>query len=33
MRCRELLSHMLLAAITGKTEEKNDEREDLTDAY
>jgi hypothetical protein len=33
MRCRELLSHMLLAAITGKTEEKSDEREDPTDAY
>jgi hypothetical protein len=33
MRCRELLSHMLLAAITEKTEEKSDEREDPTDAY
>jgi hypothetical protein len=33
MRCRELLSHMLLAAITRKTEEKSDEREDPTDAY
>ena len=33
MHCRELLSHMLLAAITGKTEEKSDEREDPTDTY
>ena len=33
MRCRELLSHMLLAAITEKTEEMSDERENPTDAY
>jgi hypothetical protein len=33
MRCRELLSHMQLAAIIEKTEKKSDEREDPTDAY
>ena len=33
MRCRELLSHMLLAAVNGTTEEESDEREDPTDAH
>jgi hypothetical protein len=32
-RCRELLSHMLLAAVSGTTEEESDEREDPTDAH
>jgi hypothetical protein len=31
--CRELLSHMLLAAVSGTTEEKSDEREDPTDPH
>jgi hypothetical protein len=33
IRCRELLSHMLLAAVNGTTEEESDEREDPTDAH
>jgi hypothetical protein len=33
MRCRELLSHMLLAAASGITVEESDEREDPTDAH
>lgn len=33
MRCRELLSHMLLAAVSGTTGEEGDEREDPTDPY
>ena len=32
-RCRELLSHMLLAAVSGMTGEENDEREDPTEPY
>lgn len=33
MRCRELLSHMLLAAVSGTTGEESDEREDPTDTH
>ncbi|MGA7316009.1 MAG: hypothetical protein WBX22_18785 [Silvibacterium sp.] len=33
VRCRELLSHMLLTAVSGTTEEESNEREDPTDAY
>jgi hypothetical protein len=33
MRCRELLSQMLLAAASQTTEEERDEREDPTDAH
>ncbi|MGC1295383.1 MAG: hypothetical protein WA869_10105 [Alloacidobacterium sp.] len=32
-RCRDLLSHMLLAAISGTKEEESDEREDPTDPH
>jgi hypothetical protein len=32
-RCRELLSHMLLASVSGTTEEENDEREDTADPH
>jgi hypothetical protein len=33
-RCRELLSHLLLAAVSGtQTEEESDEREDPTDSH
>ncbi|MGC1299279.1 MAG: hypothetical protein WA869_29995 [Alloacidobacterium sp.] len=32
-RCRELLSHMLLAVVSGTTEEGNDEREDTADPH
>jgi hypothetical protein len=32
-RCRELLSQMLLAAVSGTTEEENDEREDTADPH
>lgn len=32
-RCRELLSHMLLAAVSGITEEERDEREDTADPH
>jgi hypothetical protein len=32
-RCRELLSHMLLAAVSGTTEEESDEREDSADPH
>ena len=32
-RCRELLSHMLLAAVSGTTEEESDEREDPTEPH
>jgi hypothetical protein len=32
-RCRDLLSHMLLAAISGTIEEESDEREDPTDPH
>jgi hypothetical protein len=32
-RCRGLLSHMLLAAVSGTTEEENDEREDTADPH
>jgi hypothetical protein len=32
-RCRELLSQMLLAAVSGTTEEQSDEREDTTDPH
>ena len=32
-RCRELLSHMLLLAVSGTTGEESDEREDPTEAY
>jgi hypothetical protein len=32
-RCRELLSHMLLATVSGITEEESDEREDPTDSH
>jgi hypothetical protein len=28
VRCQELLSHMLLAAVSGTSEEESDERED-----
>jgi hypothetical protein len=31
--CRELLSHMLLAAMSGTTGEESDEREDKVDPY
>lgn len=33
VRCRELLSHMLLATVSGTTEEENDEREDTTTSH
>jgi hypothetical protein len=33
VRCRELLSQMLLATVSGKTEEENDEREDTADPH
>jgi len=32
-RCSELLSHMLLAAVSGTTGEESDEREDSTDTH
>jgi hypothetical protein len=32
-RCRELLSHMLLAAVSGTTGEESDEREDPTNSH
>lgn len=32
-RCRELLSHMLLAALSGTKEEENDERENTADPH
>jgi hypothetical protein len=32
-RCRELLSHMLLAIVSGITEEESDEREDTVDSH
>jgi hypothetical protein len=32
-RCRELLSHMLLAAVRGTTKEESDEREDSADPH
>jgi hypothetical protein len=32
-RCRELLCHMLLAAVSGTTEEESDERENPTDPH
>ncbi len=32
-RCRELLSHMLLAAVSPTTEEESDEREDPTESH
>ena len=32
-RCRELLSQLLLAAVSGTTEEKSDEREDTADPH
>ena len=32
-RCRELLSHMLLAAVSGTTKEESDEREDSADPH
>jgi hypothetical protein len=32
-RCRELLSHMLLAAVSGTTKEESDEREDTADPH
>jgi len=32
-RCRDLLSHMLLAAVSGTIEEESDEREDPTDPH
>lgn len=32
-RCRELLSHMLLAAVRGTTKEESDEREDTADPH
>jgi hypothetical protein len=31
--CRELLSHMLLATVSGTREEDNDEREDTADPH
>jgi hypothetical protein len=31
--CRELLSHMLLAAVRETTEEESDERQDPTDPH
>jgi hypothetical protein len=31
--CQELISHMLLAVVSGTTEEESDEREDPTDAH
>lgn len=33
VRCRDLLNHMLLAAVSGTTEEESDEREDSTDPH
>ncbi|MGA2891166.1 MAG: hypothetical protein ABSE51_24435 [Terracidiphilus sp.] len=33
IRCRELLSHLLLAAVSGTIEEENDEREDTVDPH
>ncbi len=32
-RCRELLSQLLLTAVSGTTEEESDEREDTVDPY
>jgi hypothetical protein len=32
-RCRELISHLLLAIVSGTTEEESDEREDPTDPH
>ncbi len=32
-RCRELISHMLLSAVSGTTKEENDEREDTAAAH
>lgn len=32
-RCCELLSHMLLVAVSGTTGEESDEREDPTDTH
>jgi hypothetical protein len=33
VRCQELLSHMLLAAVSGSREEESDEREDTADPH
>lgn len=33
MRCRELLSQMLLTIVSGTTGEESDEREDSTDTH
>jgi hypothetical protein len=33
VRCEELLSHMLLTAVSGTTGEENDEREDTADPH
>ena len=33
MRCRELLSQMLLTVVSGTTGEESDEREDPTDTH
>jgi hypothetical protein len=33
VRCRELLSQMLLAIVSGTREEEEDEREDTTDPH
>ncbi len=33
LRCRELLSQLLLAAVSGTTEEESDEREDTVDPH
>ena len=33
VRCRELLSHMLLATVSGTTEEESYEREDTADPH